>query len=57
MIIYLAPLICLIGLFLFLLPVREPFKQLGFGMFVAGLAASLVLFGGGAEVVHALPHR
>lgn len=58
MVIYLAPFVMLVGLLLWALPTTGWVKTIGLACFTAGLAASLVLFGGDQEAVHKLPsHR
>jgi len=57
MVIYLAPFVMLVGLLLWALPTPGWVKTLGLACFTAGLAASLVLFGGTDVAVRQLPHR
>lgn len=57
MIIYLAPLVALVGILVWALAANGNVKTIGLACFTAGLAASLVLFGGASEAFHALPSR
>jgi hypothetical protein len=50
--IYLAPLVCLAGLVIYLLVDKPKPSQLGFAMFCCGLLASLLQFAGKSFGIH-----